>query len=739
MAVGQTAYYKTNSGMYTAMNDTGNDQGLISNGYTKYNNQEDYANAINQDLQKYTSLADQLNSSQMHGSNFYTYKNSGASYSGDDPLQRIDQLRQELSRVSAGQGIYSQGYNNGDQVVNGNYTTAGSIAQQNQFDQGVANGTMKVTGYANGTPIYGSANSSNSNNMVAYAGANGVSTDYPALGYGSPVSPSTVQAANKQLTFNPTENLTPGMSGDNVKQLQNYLISQGYNIPDGATGFYGDQTKAAVAEWQSKNGIQAGANAGFFGPLSRAYLAQNPATQEQAMGVSSSTLANGGVPTFNPNGTVSGTASLGLASGSAVTFPQLSGTGLSTADVMNQRQSYEDTINSYLKQQADAYAALQNTKATALQGTANIMYGLNGAGGHDANLQGAEQAMFDRQMAFQEVPAQIALGNAQNALALFKQSPAYLNETQARDTAFNLLQSYPDINYQYNPSLSAAQNLQAIKQALPSSTKYQTSLVNYAGYTDVNGVFHMYNKKDTGGTAPLNAATIPTQNNPNTAVGNYVPGSASPINKTIDVGIPTPKTKTQVSFVNDLSSGTLAKSKTALNTAIGHLFEADQLYPALGNGESTLANMTRNALNKLMGNSAASNYETAQTLASNELAAAYGGDSQADRAKLAQFGGAAQSPSQHKGYIETSTALLSSKLGAIAEQYKGAFGTYPPSLDVLVSPLNQVKLSQTGVNLNGIVPGMHVSPSTQAMINSAKIIGAKVYLPGSDGKYYPQQ
>lgn len=46
--------------------------------------------------------------------------------------------------------------------------------------------------------------------------------------------------------------VAPGQTSDQVKQLQGALISAGFAIPAGATGFYGDQTKSAVSQWLSK-------------------------------------------------------------------------------------------------------------------------------------------------------------------------------------------------------------------------------------------------------------------------------------------------------------------------------------------------------------------------------------------------------------------------------------------------------------------------------------------------------
>jgi hypothetical protein len=63
-------------------------------------------------------------------------------------------------------------------------------------------------------------------------------------------------------------NLTVGSSGADVSALQTWLIAGGYSIPAGATGYFGMQTKAAVAAYQTAKGISPAA--GYFGPLTRA-------------------------------------------------------------------------------------------------------------------------------------------------------------------------------------------------------------------------------------------------------------------------------------------------------------------------------------------------------------------------------------------------------------------------------------------------------------------------------------
>ena len=68
-----------------------------------------------------------------------------------------------------------------------------------------------------------------------------------------------------------TRDLTIGVTGADVTCLQNYLISRGFSIPAGATGYFGTQTQGATASWQAANGVSP--TAGYFGPISRAKYA----------------------------------------------------------------------------------------------------------------------------------------------------------------------------------------------------------------------------------------------------------------------------------------------------------------------------------------------------------------------------------------------------------------------------------------------------------------------------------
>jgi len=63
-------------------------------------------------------------------------------------------------------------------------------------------------------------------------------------------------------------NLTVGARGASVTNLQKALIGGGFSIPAGATGYFGAQTKTAVAAWQKSVGVAPAA--GYFGAKSRA-------------------------------------------------------------------------------------------------------------------------------------------------------------------------------------------------------------------------------------------------------------------------------------------------------------------------------------------------------------------------------------------------------------------------------------------------------------------------------------
>lgn len=82
-------------------------------------------------------------------------------------------------------------------------------------------------------------------------------------------------------------NLAPGSTDSaSVKALQSALLAAGYltqqQINTGP-GIYGPQTTAAVAKWQSDNGVNTNGNPGYFGPASKSFIqtSSQPAQSQQ--------------------------------------------------------------------------------------------------------------------------------------------------------------------------------------------------------------------------------------------------------------------------------------------------------------------------------------------------------------------------------------------------------------------------------------------------------------------------
>jgi hypothetical protein len=94
-------------------------------------------------------------------------------------------------------------------------------------------------------------------------------------------SASTVSSA---YTF--AKDLTIGSRGADVTALQNFLISNGYTIAAGATGYFGSQSKVALAKFQAANSITPAA--GYFGPKTRAVVNSTSSTSASATSTSAS-------------------------------------------------------------------------------------------------------------------------------------------------------------------------------------------------------------------------------------------------------------------------------------------------------------------------------------------------------------------------------------------------------------------------------------------------------------------
>lgn len=204
-------------------------------------------------------------------------------------------------------------------------------------------------------------------------------------------------------------------------------------------------------------------------------------------------------------------------------------------------------------------------------------------------------------------------------------------------------------------------------------------------------------------------------------------GATSPY---VPASLPPPANKVQLTYQKDFTSGKTATQVNALNTAVGHLFDANSIYSTINNGQIPGFNSVGAYLKSATGQAAVKNYQQAQSLVSDEIAGAYGADAASDRAKQQAIGSAVDSPDQHTGYVQTAAALLSSKIASNVQAYRTAMGQNPSSLDLFISPANQVKLAAMGINVSGLVPGLGSSSYAQSLISNSHVLkDGTVYIP----------
>lgn len=268
--MGETKYYVTYvNGIpsYQAMAWAGN----VPYGYTPLS-REQYIQGLKNRIDELNSIRNEYNWRYEGGGVWGTHKQTGQNFVGQAPSPEvISGLEGQIKSAQEQTGIHAPGYVQPgmyqgpitkDNVV-GLYSTPQGGEDPNEA--AVRAGTMIKVPIGNGFG-YIPTGSPAARSLEIGQTAGTQTTAQPAslaTATGSTVSP---------MIPNITRNLQPGMSGEDVKALQSYLIAQGFDIPAGATGNYGPQTKAAVAAWQAKTGVQAGADAGFFGPKSIAAL-----------------------------------------------------------------------------------------------------------------------------------------------------------------------------------------------------------------------------------------------------------------------------------------------------------------------------------------------------------------------------------------------------------------------------------------------------------------------------------
>jgi hypothetical protein len=188
-------------------------------------------------------------------------------------------------------------------MLNTAFTDPGATAHDsaNNALTVTATGTVNTNAIGSYTVTYSATDANNNTasttrtvNVVAGAvsgggggssGGGGYFVYSPVPGLGSITFPTTSPSSSSPITvvqvstptgqvlgvavFNFKRNLKLGATGDDVQELQKYLISQGYLVLKNPTKYFGAMTMKALKAWQKAKGLP---NTGYFGAMSRAEI-----------------------------------------------------------------------------------------------------------------------------------------------------------------------------------------------------------------------------------------------------------------------------------------------------------------------------------------------------------------------------------------------------------------------------------------------------------------------------------
>lgn len=155
-------------------------------------------------------------------------------------------------------------------------------------------------------------------------------------------------------------------------------------------------------------------------------------------------------------------------------------------------------------------------------------------------------------------------------------------------------------------------------------------------------------------------------------------------------------------WVNDSVQGSVG-SRTAINTALGHLADLSEASKALPGGVLKKMNSVKNVLSKEFGDPAVTNFRITLNALGSELARVYkGGVPDASEVTGWQDALAASfSKSQLNGAFNTASKLLSSKITGLRYTYKTAMGKEYDQ--TVIDPDKRQALINAGINPDSII------------------------------------
>lgn len=200
----------------------------------------------------------------------------GATYGAPNPLP--GQLQQGINPPTQSYGAPSS--------TPTSTSSAGNSG--NSGSSGYGSLTLSQFQQQMGIPVTGTQDS-RTRRAMASVGVSSFAADTPP--------PATGGSQGGSSSF-PTQQLQPGASGDQVKALQDYLVSQGMMTQaqvNTGYGIYGPQTTAAVQALQQKLGVDNSSGPGYYGPQTLAAL-QAAMQGQQGGGTPPPTQGGGSYP-----------------------------------------------------------------------------------------------------------------------------------------------------------------------------------------------------------------------------------------------------------------------------------------------------------------------------------------------------------------------------------------------------------------------------------------------------------
>lgn len=179
----------------------------------------------------------------------------GSKYKGSGVLATIT-----FKALAAGNANVSLNYTQ-------NSTTDSNVAAAGiDVLNAVVNGSYNIGGGSSGVATGGSSSGGGGGGGGSSGGGYAYGTTGTGAGYSGCVPGLMISSLTRNLSF--------GAKGDDVINLQKFLIGKGYLAADSATGFFGMLTQAAVQKFQTAQGIVSSGS-----PDSNGYGAVGPMTR----------------------------------------------------------------------------------------------------------------------------------------------------------------------------------------------------------------------------------------------------------------------------------------------------------------------------------------------------------------------------------------------------------------------------------------------------------------------------